>query len=100
MIDKLVYVFVKPQFVDAENAQNYHIFKGYYDLRTGHFISFTNGKSCCGKCHCKSSSERVRPFENPNEDSLMAARRYAAYLEEHGKKVCGQCVATLFSDGI
>ena len=94
-----LYSFVKPQFIDAENAQNYHIFEGHIDPRDGHFVS-SNRKSCCGKYHCTSPSAYEIVFLSPNEDLLMKVRKIAKWHEDRGEKVCGQCVATLFSDNI
>lgn len=96
---KFKYAFVAPKYIDGENAQNYHIFKGLTDPRNGNFIA-SNGKSCCGKCHCTSPSAYETVFLSPNEDLLMKVRKIAKWHEDRGEKVCGQCVATLFSDDI
>lgn len=98
---KINYAFVAPQKINAENAQNFHIFEGHYDPIQKQFVS-SDDKSCCGKCKCTSSSDyaRVCELDDTYEVARKKAREVAKGFEDRGKKVCGQCVATLFSDRI
>ena len=59
-------------------------------------------KSCCGKCHCISSSGYAHACEidSTSEEARKITHEVAKRFEETGQKVCGQCAATLFSDTI
>lgn len=98
---KINFAFVAPKKINAEKAQNFHIFEGHYDPRKRQFEPSDN-KSCCGKCHCNTSSDyaRVCELDCTIEEARKRAREVAMRYEDSGKRVCGQCVASLFSDGI
>lgn len=84
------YAFVKPEYIDAENARNIHIFNasskadGIYAVKS----------SCCGNVTRKSEWTPLR-----YEEGKDGGRSYAAKLENNENETCGKCVATLYSDG-
>lgn len=101
MKKKINIALVAPKFIDAEDAQNYHLFEGHYNPITKQFVQ--SGKaSCCGKCRCTSSSEyaRISYLDCTCEEARKKAREVVKRFEDNGKRVCGQCVATLYSDDI
>ena len=59
MKKKINIALVAPKFIDAEDAQNYHLFEGHYNPITKQFVQLGKA-SCCGKCRCTSSSEYAR----------------------------------------
>lgn len=95
------FALVAPEFIDAENAQNHHLFEGHYNTITRQFEPLGK-ESCCGKCRCTSSSEyaRISYLDCTCEEARKKAREVVKRFEDNGKRVCGQCVATLYSDDI
>ena len=96
MIKVISYCFVEPQYIIAENAKNIHLFEGYFDPLTGHF-ELSKNESCCGNCRCKPHSYQFYAGCS-DEETREHAREVVKWDEDHGKSVCGRCVATLYSD--
>ena len=93
------YAFYYPQQINAENAKNIHIVVGTYDPQTEKF--WCKQTCCCGKCSLIPGAEyNDIAAESTVEATRMKARGLAKDFEDNGDKVCGQCVATLFSDDI
>ena len=101
MKKKINIALVAPEFIDAQDAQNHHLFEGYYNPITRQFDP-SGKESCCGKCRCTSSSEyaRISYLDCTCEEARKKAREVVKRFEDNGKRVCGQCVATLYSDNI
>ena len=92
--------FVPPQFINAENPQNFHLFEGHFNPSTKRFTP-TDGKSCCGNyTHVRNGQFDEVTTENSIEATLRKAREIAKRLETEGKNICGRCVATLYRDNI
>ena len=100
-MNKKNYALVAPMFIDAENAQNYHLFEGHYNPLTRQFVP-SGEASCCGRCRCTAPFGYARISDNdwPDEIARMDAREVVKQFEDLGKGVCGQCVATLYRDDI
>ena len=93
------YAFVKPEHIIGDNVQNIHIFACNFDPSTGNFKPSEAG-SRCGICHALANTNSAFAVGNTDEEALRKARLIAADLKNRGEEVCGQCVATLYSDGI
>lgn len=93
------YAFFGPQQINTENAKNIHIVVGFYDPATKVFShKYT---CCCGKCSLIPCASFIKVVaEGTVEATRMKARELAKDFEDNGYEVCGQCVATLFSDDI
>ena len=88
------YVFIPREFIDAEDAKNIHIFEGELN-KTSNVASTRTKEACCGKVKRKDTWRYLK-----YEDKKETSRNYAAVeLENKGRETCGQCVATLYSDG-
>ena len=100
MDQKIDYLFVESQDIDADDAKNIHIFEGQYNQISKRFTPFEN-KSCCGKCSFKPRPESIQIVaRRNNEETRKAARTIAKDYEDCGITVCGNCVARLYSDEI
>ena len=93
------YAFFDPQQINAENAENIHIVVGFFDPSTKVFShKYT---CCCGKCSLIPGASFINvAAEGSVEATRMKAREIAKWFEDNGHRVCGQCVATLFSDDV
>ena len=100
MDQKIDYVFVESQDINADNAKNVHIFEGQYNQITERFTPFEK-ESCCGKCSFKPHPKNIQIVaRRNNEETRKVARAIAKDYEDRGITVCGQCVARLYSDEI
>ena len=98
-MEKVGYGFYNPQQIDAETPKNIHIVVGSYDPLTKTFSR--KRTCCCGKCTLKPQAGYKHVVaENTIEVTRMKAREIAKMFEDDGHTVCGQCVATLYSDDI
>ena len=99
MDSKTDYAFYKPQYIDAEDAKNIHIFEGHYNREDKTFLCAK--KSCCGNCGRVSDAKWSEvAAECSDEETRKTARAIAKNYEDRGITVCGQCVARLYSDEI
>ena len=100
MDSKTDYAFYEPQYIDAEDAKNVHIFEGHYN-RDKNTFSRSGKFSCCGNCSLVSNAKWSKvAAEYSDEETRKTARAIAKNYEDRGITVCGQCVARLYSDEI
>ena len=93
------FAFFSPKQIKAENPKNIHIVAGSYDPQNKVFVH--RRTCCCGKCSLiPNASYNLVAAENTEEATRMKARAIAMGYEDRGETVCGQCVATLYSDDI
>jgi len=93
------YAFFNSQQIDAENPKNIHICVGFYNPLTRRILH--KRSCCCGKCSLKPDAGcELVVAESTIEATRMRAREIAKMFEDDGNTVCGQCVATLYSDDI
>lgn len=83
----MLYVFVEPEYIEG-NGKNMHIFEARKDER-GIII---DDSSRCEKADVLSRFKYRSICKNKSE-----VRADAADLQNSGKNVCGQCVATFYS---
>ena len=100
MNQKIDYAFCKSKYIDAEGAENIHVFEGHYD-RNNNTFSRSEEYSCCGNCipvpGVKYDSVAA---EYSDKETRKKAREIAKNYEDNGITVCGRCVARLYSDEI
>ena len=84
----MAHVFISPEDINAEDAENIHIFKA---LKTIYGYKL-EAKGCCGNVEYKPDAAFTP------RDTRSDVRLFAAYLENQGAKVCGTCVSRLYSD--
>ena len=83
------HAFIKPDHIDAENAENTHLFNVEKRSDKKYIVRST---AYCGNVKRKREC-RFSFKETDNE-----ARTHAADLENGSDSVCGGCVAHLYSD--
>ena len=96
MEKRISYCFVEPKNIIAYSAKNIHLFEGYFDPSTGHF-ELSKNESCCWNCRCKPHSYQFYAGSS-DEETREHAREVVKWYEDHGKTVCGRCVAVLYCD--
>lgn len=88
---KDVFVLIGPDSIDGDNVQNSHVFQAVYDTVTEkHKI---NEPSCCGN---------MTLARNPKGKDIgewgAAITTLAEYQKAGKAEICGQCVATFYSN--
>ena len=96
------YVFVEPEYIEAEDAKNIHIFEANYDNEENKvYVKNPNCYSCCGRCSVKKYWKCLKMASgNSLEEKRKDARRIAKEFEDIGRTVCGQCVSTFYNNDI
>lgn len=83
----MAYAFVEPEYIEG-NGKNMHIFP----IRRNERGVIVSSFSCCGNEEVLSEFKYISICKNKSE-----VRATAADLQNSGKNVCGQCVATFYS---
>ena len=95
---KDVYILLKPENMDTEDSQNYHVIKAQQDSDTK-VLTYPFGMTViCGSWEKKSgitiTDEQIIPR---NDDSL---RLLLAREQSAGKKICANCVKHFYADDV
>ncbi len=99
MLHKIThYIFVRPEYIIGDHPQNIHIFACYFDPSAKTY-TFSNLSLCRKAVLASKFSACRRAVGNTDQEAMACARLMAAELQNEGEEVCGQCIATLYSDG-
>lgn len=91
----LGYVFVKPEYIEG-GGKNIHIFEvTNMNVQNGNQNYIFNRKPRCN--NDKVLAKKDVGFNIEYRDNDGKVRKYALELQNSGKNVCGQCVATFYS---
>ena len=93
----LGYVFVGPNYIEG-GGENIHIFEVKAvenETKTNKKYTFKRKAKCN---HDKVQAEKDVGFNIEYRDNDGKVRKYVLELQDQGKKICGQCVATFYSN--
>ena len=95
---KDVYVLLKPDNMDAANAQNHHVIKAQQDSDTKALYFPRNRKVVCESWEMKArTSVHESQIYSRNDDNL---RLLLAEKQNDGVRICANCAKHFYADGV
>lgn len=93
------YIFLRPEDINGENPENYHLIEGEYTEEHGEIIdiSIDGWYTVCNGCKRKGKLTRI-PRAHILEKNDDTVRLFLAEQQNVGKRVCGNCVKHFYAD--